>query len=691
MAIDKNTLAQQYARRRAKNLAYFQKSHPPLYERFKNYIMRRVEVAISPAEQDIDVLSDGVSLYGGKAAAVGREEANGLIKHYRDIGVIKSINPPWSDTYDGGGFAKAALSAAVAKSPLKREEFKGFPLNKLFFPQLVFLGCGAGFHIQYVLESVQTINAVVFEPDPELFAASLFCVDWEAVGSRFNGLKGESLVFLVGGDTPMTEEQQKTALQNYLYPTAPMYPYMSVFINHRKRPEMAELMKAFGEGIHKFKTSWLDYDDTLRRAKNCLHNLAKSPSILNNQPLPEAFGNVVIVGSGPSIDKRFGELKANRDRYTLVSAGTGIKGLLENDLLPDYHVELDPDYYVYGYLSLLDKERLKDTVLIAVNEVNPLVPPLFSRSYLYFKTENPTTLVFWDKTQGFEFCNPTVSNAALSMFTYLGATKVFLFGCDLGYQDLSRHHSAASIYEAGGEEGAEVSDEAKKRADARSQQNSSFKVPGVNGTEVFTRGDFFVAKQEMEVLIERRPGATSAFFNCSDGAEIAGTQWLDSGLFADYLGSDAGPGALTEHAITWKGKDLGELAELIAQGVEAHSDRVKTAINSAKLQGRQDLARAIFAVSKKNMTVTPKEGMSGLTADQLYAQYIVSGSIKSFLMIGLAHGMAFQNTNELKSFLTGWLEDFNEFLTELPKHCRDVLCDATTKPENDPWVLTTIQ
>lgn len=695
MTIDKQALAKQYAHRKARNLVYFQKHHPAIFKRFQSFMMRRVEVAISPVEQDIDVLIGGTSQYHGRAAAVCREETNYFLKHHEQAGSIRSINPPWPGAFGSGGFAESRLNEFVGKSPLVPGEFAGYRLSDGFFPQIVFLGCAAGFHIQYLLEKVNVVNAVVFEPDPELFAASLFCVDWESVGSKFNANRGESLVFLIGGDNPMSDEQQMGMLQSYLYPSAPLYPYMTIFFNHLNNPNMVRVAKKLSQDIHKFRISWLDYDDTLRRANNCFHNLATSPSVLLSKPLDEPGKNVLIVGSGPSIDERFGELVAHRDKCVVVSAGTGIKGLLENGIVPDFHVELDPDYLVYGYLKSVPREVLASTVLIAVNEVNPLVAELFDQKVLYFKKENPTTLFFESNGQSFAFCNPTCTNAALSLFVNLGFQNLFLFGCDLGYKNFNRHHSTQSIYES---DETEVSERLKRRAELRSSEKSSFKVAGVNGTEVYTRADFFVARQEMEQLMASASaaGSSSTFFNCSDGADIGGTRWLSPEEFqtrmADesVIARDVIRKAVCNHSFEYSGERLRELAQKLEGAVAEHADGVRTVFRETRLQGRPDLTRAVHRVARRNGIVVRRLKGQPALSEQYYGQYIIAGAIKSFLMVGITHGMALKDEEVLKSFLSDWAEALETFLNELPVHFKAVI-DSGLSPREDPWVLNTMK
>ena len=81
--------------------------------------------------------------------------------------------------------------------------------------------------------------------------------------------------------------------------------------------------------------------------KNILLNLFKTfeQPILNPKPVDLKNNLAVIVSAGPNLIFDIPELKINRERVTVFCVDTALKTLLANDVIPDFVVSLDSQYY----------------------------------------------------------------------------------------------------------------------------------------------------------------------------------------------------------------------------------------------------------------------------------------------------------------------------------------------------------
>src|SRR5690606_30536687 len=327
-------------------------------------------------------------------------------------------------SYQKENFADQILRRIVKNSPVKPSTFKGYIRGNIF-PSMVFLGCGLGYHIDALTKKVPIINGIVIEREPEKFAVSLYTVDWEEICSRFSR-KGFSLTFAIGkADQP---EQIRRLVSQYMTKDVPFYPFFSTYYNHLADVELAKAVMENSNDLAVISSNWSYYDNELMRLSNTAHNIRKGGKFL---PRPDSMAQtkpLVVVGSGPSLDKRVESLKKVRDRVVVVSAGTALRPLLAHGVRPDYHAELDPAYLIYQLRSDIGDAKIRDIPLLAVIAVYPFLPTLFLNVFYYFKSDNMQTYFLGLSERSFSNCTPAVTNAALSLGISLGFQTIYLFG-----------------------------------------------------------------------------------------------------------------------------------------------------------------------------------------------------------------------------------------------------------------------
>lgn len=677
--------AQAFLRQKEKNLNYFKAHLPRLYHAIENMILSRAELVVTPGAKDVDMTVNGESCYRGVAKEYSEDEVLAFLKKNSPDKPIVTFPPGWASSYTGDRFAAAKLKRVLEASPVNEDNFEGYYRGN-FFPSIVILGCGLGYHIEALVNRALIVNAFIVERDPEKFALSLFTVDWASICSKFKR-RGHSINFAIG--LANSEEALRDLLARHLSSSVPFHPFLTVYYNHLADVELARTAVDVGKDIALIAANWSNYDDQLIRLKNTQFNVRKGINYLTGGVVEPHSRPLVVVGSGPSIDHRIDSLKAVRPDVVIVSAGTGIRPLLAKGIKPDIHVELDPSYSVHQQHLDLDREALKGITLLAVNEVNPHVSTLFDRTFYYFKSDNAVPGLLGVRDASFSGCNPTCTNAALALGYGLGFRKVFLFGTDYGFLNPHKDHSKDSVY--GEKAQTHFAKDFQKRAAER--KHSTFSIQSVTGEKMYTRPDFYSAKRSVERLLlgMKEISKEVEVFNCSDGVEIEGSIWLGGDSFLleiERLGRSEMPDLEEVLSASEKHLDceafqkcLPELQKSLGREALAVAKMVKR----ARLGGRKDLSLLANELRAVATDVGSENGRSYTPAD-ICVKQLIHGTLLRFVQAGLCHGLASDNVH-LGQFLKDWRNGFQSLLKNMPGHFEKVMSDDGPYAEN-PWSQT---
>ncbi|GGY70800.1 motility associated factor glycosyltransferase family protein [Marinobacter zhanjiangensis] len=677
--------ALEFARRRENNLRFFQQHYPDIYSYFASYQLTRAEVVISNAEDEVDLNVDGKSLYLGQGKARAHQGVELFRSTFKEGKLLPSLPPPRPGEYRHPRFAHKAVDQIVRKSPLKRESFLGYPIPN-FYPLVVFQGVGLGYQIEELVTTAEVENAIIIEPELEIFGASLLTVDWQKVCSTFQR-SDRSLRFLIGVER--TEEDLWRALVRHLMHFTPMFPVMNLFLNERGDPVMSAVAKRIDREAITTLTTWGHYDDELRQLNNALHAFHEKIRVIPPKGTVKSDIPTLIVGSGPSLDNRIDDIKQMRDQVVLVSAGTGLSALIENDVYPDFHVELESDYINYRVISSYNREKLKSIRIIAASQICPLIWGLFGEQRLYFKKENPIGGMFGSENTNIAGGAPTCTNAAIAICTQLGLRNIFLFGTDFGFTDHEHHHSKRSVYMES--EDQIIGSELKETSAKVFHKRSTFTVKGVNDTVVHTTPLYFTAKRAMEGLIESTCSVypDSQFFNCADGADIEGSKWIDGREFKEVVGHSDGASKhskvmrliFSEDAETVSLNDMESVLNSTKEKLITLSKKIRELTEGNRLRGKKDITRLCSQVSRY------LEGELYKSDPPFY--FMVRGAVRHFLYAGFAHALALSDNDEIAVYLKKWKDEFLGCISALPDHF-DSVTNKTYSLENDPWVHQSI-
>lgn len=674
-----------FMQRLQKNLEYFQRRRPAIYQMLANMELQRVELVVTPGRDDVDMVANGKSCYRGVAREYSIDEADKVLDENPESKRIRTFSPPWERSYVRENFADRILQNIIRSSSVTPSTFKGYIRGNIF-PSMVFLGCGLGYHIDALTKKAPIVNGIIIEREPEKFAVSLYTVDWEEICSRFSR-KGFSLTFAIGrAEQP---EEIRRLVSRYMTKDVPFYPFFSTYYNHLADVELAKAVLENANDLAVISTNWSNYDNELMRLSNTAYNMRRGGRYLPKTEMLPQSKPLVVVGSGPSLDKRVESLKKVRDKVVVVSAGTALRPLLAHGVTPDFHAELDPSYLIYQLLSDIGQDKIRDIPLLAVNEVNPFVPTLFDNVYYYFKSDNMQPALLGLSAESFANCNPTVTNAALSIGHSLGFRQIYLFGTDYGFEDKDRDHSSKSVY--GDDTDSSIAKDIQKRVHSAVKKRRVFQTPSVDGGTVYTRSDYYSAKRSVEELIYRlrSSGTPPDIRNCSDGAVIEGAPWMSEDDFIGQCEENQdrlafGAGELFDGLSRTVGSELFIQA---LKGVQKELEKVcgehVRTVKSARLRGRRDLCTLVNSMREQLHRVPAPPGKTAPSGPQFMVSQLLRGTLQHFLYVGICHGMASED-DDLESFLRIWEQGFLNFLETAPEHFAKVmLCDRDMY--SDPW------
>ncbi|WP_320151705.1 6-hydroxymethylpterin diphosphokinase MptE-like protein [uncultured Tolumonas sp.] len=385
-------------------------------------------------------------------------------------------------------------------------------------PLMMMFGVGLGYQLSYLYQQCRVNNLFLFEPDHDLFYASLFCFDWAPLLDYLNA-EGLGFHLFLGTD----EEYLMTDLLTALHKRGAFMAAGALPCWHYPSPEIFKLIDLVRREFHLLTAGWGFYDDNILGLSHCAANIANHvPFLLKDRSVADKWKNlpVFIVANGPSLDTSLEYVRRYRDQVLLVCCGSTITALFKAGIKPDVHVETErtkvtPDFFA----MMAQPDYLRDIFFFGTDVIHPDTMKHFARSGLCFKADEPSGLLCyhyfpasrkWIHLAG---VNPTVGNIGLTFACAMGFQNVYLFGVDNGYKEQSHHHSRLSIYFD--DQGRDLED-----VTALIVGNSDPVVPGNFGGEVRSPFVFNSSRRILEGTLHLCPQVRC--INCSDGAKITG-------------------------------------------------------------------------------------------------------------------------------------------------------------------------
>ncbi|MBN9527341.1 MAG: motility associated factor glycosyltransferase family protein [Alphaproteobacteria bacterium] len=381
---------------------------------------------------------------------------------------------------------------------------------------MIVFGVGLGLHLNRLASEFEFRNLVIVEQFPEFIYHSLYFVDWTRIFAKIDE-NGGKLTFYIGDNPDEIGQAVHYHLRNidfglvdgsYIYRHYSSFLLDGAFDHFVKQIPLQLISKGF-------------FEDEIIMMRNTFQNLIRydfdllepAPRLLKETP-------ILILGSGPSIDRSFELIRKLRDKVVLLSCGTTLRVLLRNGIVPHYHCELENVPAVFEHLEPLSQEfDLSGITLIATTTVDPRVPGMFGKRMLYFRDALSSTILFGSLDKAVYGGAPNVSNLGTRIAVMLGFRRIYFVGVDLGSRRKDVHHAKDAVY-----------NKEWTKTYTRLIEPMKIELPANFGGKAFTNSILLWARTMLQNLLKGFPDRQ--FFNCSDGIKIVGTAPLLPTQFA---------------------------------------------------------------------------------------------------------------------------------------------------------------
>jgi len=389
---------------------------------------------------------------------------------------------------------------------------------------LIVFGVALGKHIELLSQRHKIKNLFICEPNLDFFAASLWVTDWAGIFARADAEEGRIYLNLGGDGSHYFYDLMAQFYQVGAYSIADTY-MLSTYFNIGMQKAISDLraelkvVLALGEYYDHARFGIAHTHRSLVDGHRFLQHVNADYRQDKALDLP-----VYIVGNGPSLDQCFDYLQEYRDKVVLISCGTALGSLYKKGIRPDFHAEIEQNRSTYDWITQInDSDYLKQIRLISVNGMHPDTAALFKQTLLCFKDGEASTYVFHNglKKLGYNvaslaYAYPTVTNMVMNYAIKLGFKHFYLFGVDLGFIDITQHHSQHSSYYKA--DGSQV-------YNYQARHGGGVPSTGNFRSMVYTKPEFDVSRKLLEQAIAKA-GRKIEVYNCSDGVKIKGTTAL---------------------------------------------------------------------------------------------------------------------------------------------------------------------
>ncbi|WP_429040224.1 motility associated factor glycosyltransferase family protein [Aeromonas media] len=497
------------------NMAAFQKYIPSVYEKFKEYNSIRPFRFFCNENgiPNILWLDNEVSFYGENPYEYSESQIDQVLCRSKIEKFAFSVENDLFNQAHVQYLNKLCELYDEAENSL--EKLSRIPNH---VPMVMMFGVGLGYQLSYLYERCSVKNLFVFEPDLDLFYASLFSFDWYSLLQHLNE-EGLSLHLFLGQD----EDSLMEDLLPVLHRRGAFWISSLFGFWHYPSDKIFSLTERIKKEFYLLKSGWGFFDDNLFALAHSAKNIENEvPFLLKGNDISLLSNGLpaLVVGNGPSLDEAIPFIKNNQGKFFIFACGSSITALHKAGIKPDVLLAVERTKSSADFLALLnDDEYLKDILFLSVDIIHPECHKYFDRMAVGFKPHEPMHSLLMrniDKVHKYSHLNgvnPFVGNTGLSYAVTLGFKEIYLFGIDNGYRNISHHHSKYSAYYD--DDGQPIEMLTKLIA-----QNSGCIVPGNFGGDVTASRLFCLSIKSMESLL--RANKEIACFNCSDGAAIEG-------------------------------------------------------------------------------------------------------------------------------------------------------------------------
>lgn len=354
---------------------------------------------------------------------------------------------------------------------------------------VVVYGLGLGYHVEEILKRNPMIKIYVFEDSNEIIKVC------KTINSKIFNLKNVKII---------------SSLQKNFYDLfiKSIQDVQDIIIH---KPSL-EIIKDDNFKLYRVINNYIISKEAVDKSglleENYIQNL--NINYKNIKDLINKFLNknkkFVITAAGPSLDYELKFLRENKDKFIIITVGTALNALMNNDIRPSIIVIIDGKEAVANQLKGFENETIPLCFLSTASRW--AVKTYNGPKYMFFNSKDEDDIVIET--------GKTVAVAAMSIALHCGAKEIVMLGQDLAYLNGKSH---TNTYE-----------EIYGHKDEPIINKNNKLIKSVDGTMLETTKGYIYFKEQIERLIELNKNVK--FINCSKGAFINGAIHMN---FKEYV------------------------------------------------------------------------------------------------------------------------------------------------------------
>lgn len=404
------------------------------------------------------------------------------------------------------------------------ERFAGKFANEQL-KHILFIGAGAGYHMEKVLDAHPDAKFSIYEPNEEVLYT--FLANYEL---KKLPVKNLSVIF-----TGIEPQYVQGHLENILNESNNLVKIITLPAYEKMYGSVIEELMSSALSAIKDKHSTLttNYSFQKRWTVNSIKNfpvVLNTPNILHDID-PAAFKGkpAIIVAAGPSLNEEFENLrhiKENGLAY-IFSVGSAINALVEHGVYPDAICSYDPQSINYRVVKIVKEKNIAEIPLLFGSSVGFETLENYPGKLLHMLISQDTVAPALLKTSTkneIDFINdaPSIAVVTFQLLAKLQVSEIILVGQNLAFVG-NQHYAKGIDY---GNESHIVREE---------QLNKAVYVDDVYGNQVQTNDSMNRMRQQLEMYILAIPNV-KVWNTTKNGAAIKGTEFKElSSLLGESL------------------------------------------------------------------------------------------------------------------------------------------------------------
>lgn len=299
---------------------------------------------------------------------------------------------------------------------------------------MIIWGIGLGFHLRPLVEKFTPETIMLVDETLDGLYYSLDFIDWAEFISRLKekGIKFKifiektkvNIASKIGGSIQTDSLLGLDGLVGFQHLQTPL---LKVAFSEFHNQKTANLATFIGFCVDEFNMM-----------KNSFRNLRSGDKRMIKKATVKANAPVIIVGSGPSLEKNIDFLKAMQDKAIIFTSGSSLKVLLKNGITPDFHANLERAKSIYErHVELVEEDfDLKQTNVVLTTTIWPGIDKFFKDAVYFLRPAlSPLAVYCEEDSQVLYGEGPQVTNTAFSFTSRLAPPAIYLLGVDLGTLD----------------------------------------------------------------------------------------------------------------------------------------------------------------------------------------------------------------------------------------------------------------